>query len=223
MIGKARPAGSALPGFGTTRSSTGAASGAGARPGRSAPLQEPARPAGDERSKRWRAERPAAKESSAAGWIAVAFFIGIVGLVAVAVFVPMDRLEWAWTETSDVRERVKEARLESKTGRRRASWFGPSYRIFVKVQPYSFGFAISCPGKDKCEETLARLRRGQMITLAVDKGAFEELKPTNRRIDPNTRNIDKISQQSIAMQMDRRTVAAKRLVIEGELVLGSAD
>ncbi len=228
MIGKARSAGSAPPGLGTTGTATAATMAGGGHPARSArpapvPQPRPAPRARDDGRKTDRADKPAKKESSAAGWIAFVFFLGVVGLVGAAIFLPMDRLGWAWTETTDVRERVKEARVESKSSRRRGALFGSSYRVFVKVQPYSFGFTIPCPGKEKCEETLARLRRGQMITLAVDKGAFEELKPSNRRIDPNTRNIDRISQQSIAMQMDRRAVAAKRLVIEGELVLGSAD
>jgi len=164
--------------------------------------------------------KPAAGKNAAAGWGALIFFVVIVGLLGAAALLPIDRMLWAWTDTTEVTGRVTAIALESKRRRGRMSWFGPAYRISVKVAPYSFAFVVPCPAKERCEEQAAGFRPGQMVTLTVDKGAFDELKPKNRAIDRSSRDINRISQQMIRIEMDKRTVAMMRLVPDGQVILG---
>jgi hypothetical protein len=155
------------------------------------------------------------------GWVAFMVAIGIM-VLAVGAFVVPDTWLWAGTPTEEVTGRLTLVELESKARRGRANWIlGRQYRAFVKVAPYSFAFVVSCPGEEACEEQLRRLRPGQQVTMTVDKAAFDELKGKNRTVDKSSRDINRISQNMIAIEMDRRTVPMLRLALNGDVILGS--
>lgn len=155
------------------------------------------------------------------GWVAFMAAVGVM-VLAVGAFVVPDIWLWAGTPTEEVTGRLTLVELESKARRGRANWIlGRQYRAFVKVEPYSFAFVVSCPGEEACEERLRRLRPGQQVAMTVNKAAFDELKGKNRTVDKSSRDINRISQNMIAIEMDRRTVPMLRLALNGEVILGS--
>jgi hypothetical protein len=124
-----------------------------------------------------------------------------------------------FTPKTEITGTITAARIETPPRGFARRWRVERERLVVKVAPYSFGFAFRCDDKEHCRELLARVKRGNIARVTVDKAAFEELKPSNRTVDRNSRDPGRVGQQIVAADVDQRRVAMYRLVANGAVVI----
>ncbi|MCC7049310.1 MAG: hypothetical protein IT562_21540 [Alphaproteobacteria bacterium] len=149
-------------------------------------------------------------------------FLGLVvvgGVAAMAThLLPLGDWLAAVAPKAEVAGTIAAARIETAPRGFARRWRANADQLVVKVAPYSFGFAVRCDDRERCNEMLGQIRRGIFARLVVDKAGFEEFRPANRAV--TSRDPGRAGQQIIAAELDTRRVAMYRLETNGAVVFG---
>ncbi|MCC6467967.1 MAG: hypothetical protein IT563_06575 [Alphaproteobacteria bacterium] len=154
--------------------------------------------------------------------VAATLFLGLVilgGIAAMATrLLPLGDWLAAVMPKAEVAGTITAARIETAPRGFARRWRATPDQLVVKVAPYSFGFAVRCDDRERCNEMLGQIRRGIFARLVVDKAALEEFRPSNHAV--TSRDPGRAGQQIVAAETDTRRVAMYRLETNGAVVFG---